>query len=408
MQVMSGWSSDRNNTELVATICMTVARVQRRDHSWFVLASDELGVQEPVLREYAAHGDDLSLAILIHVTRQQFSRFEFEPDFEQDSWPTGTFWKVLEAASKFNVQDTSPDLQHDFCILWNQIVLKAQSPNSQWMAAYILGPICNVYTGLHPETDSAAIGGLWDPFSFPSCNVPGHRPDSAPHVHDDSGPTTFAPTVPDDSAALVPASLASAESPFSSVPAPLQLHVDESFTDMLPLDDFHSESPRTPVTSPGPATAGTVRDIITLGKAVPHSASNSSVSPPTLSSTSPPAVFAIQHNDDLLVPSNGPNLPSSAAYNPVLDNRLPTGVPPSSLSPMTRPYFSPSSPESRRPIVVTAAPGASPGPTSDLGVATEDDDSQKPAITSPSMWETDAERTGDPPPHPSRGRYNIV
>ncbi|KAH9035093.1 hypothetical protein EDB83DRAFT_2415655 [Lactarius deliciosus] len=290
------------------------------------------------------------------------------------------------------------------------------------MAAYILGPICNVYTGLHPETDSAAIGGLWDPFSFPSCNVPGHRPDSAPHIHDDSALG--------DSAALVPASLARAESPFSSIPAPLQLHVDEGLADMLPLDGFHSahqtiiEVPRTPVTSPGPATAGAVRDITTSGKAVPHSAPKSSIS----TTTSPLAVFSIQHNDDLLAPSDGPSL---AAYNTVLDNRLPT--------------------ESRRPIVVTATPGASPGPTSDLGVATEDDDSQKPglrenrdaldplsvnrvihaitmptlglpsqppslpsvpdsniAITGPSMWEPDAERTGDPPPHPSRGRYNIV
>ncbi|KAH9054621.1 hypothetical protein EDB83DRAFT_2392986 [Lactarius deliciosus] len=297
------------------------------------------------------------------------------------------------------------------------------------MAAYILGPICNVYTGLHPETDSAAIGGLWDPFSFPSCNVPGHRPDSAPHIRGDSALG--------NSAAQVPASLARAESPFSSIPAPLQLRVDGGLTDMLPLDDFHSahqtiiEVPRTPVTSPGPATAGTVRDITTSGKAVPHFAPNSSISIPTLSSTSPPAVFAIQHDDDLLAPSDGPNLPSSAAYNPVLDNRLPT--------------------ESRRPIVVTAAPSASPEPTSDLSVTTEDDDSQKPglrknkdaldplsinrvihaitmptlglpsqppslssvrdsniAITGPSMWEPDAERTGDPPPHPSRGRYNIV
>ncbi|KAH8991019.1 hypothetical protein EDB92DRAFT_1862764 [Lactarius akahatsu] len=277
------------------------------------------------------------------------------------------------------------------------------------MAAYILGPICSVYTGLHPDTDSAAIGGLWDPFSFPSCNVPGHRPDSAPHVHDDSAPCHLC---------------------------------SYSSRILLPLDDFHSahqtiiESLRTPVTSSGPATAGTVRDIITLGKAGPHSAPDASISTPTLSSTSPPAVFAIQHNDNLLVPSDEPNLPSSAAYNPVLDNRLSTGVQPSSLSPMIRPHLSPSSQESRRPIVVTAAPGASPGPTSDLGVATEDDDSQKPglrenkdaldplsvnrvvhantmptlglpskppslpsvtgsnmAITGPSMWESDAERT---------------
>ena len=47
---------------------IVVARVQRHDDSWFILASEELGIPETFLREYAAHGDSLSLAILIYVT----------------------------------------------------------------------------------------------------------------------------------------------------------------------------------------------------------------------------------------------------------------------------------------------------------------------------------------------------
>ena len=90
---------------------MIVARVQPRDDSWFILASNALGVPEAILRDYAAHGDSLSLAILIHIVRQQFSHFW------NMSWPNGEISTVLEAASKFNVQDTLPGLQHEFCAL---------------------------------------------------------------------------------------------------------------------------------------------------------------------------------------------------------------------------------------------------------------------------------------------------
>ena len=58
-----------DDTTLVqAMFSIVVARVQRHDDSWFILASEELGIPETFLREYAAHGDSLSLAILIYVT----------------------------------------------------------------------------------------------------------------------------------------------------------------------------------------------------------------------------------------------------------------------------------------------------------------------------------------------------
>src|SRR5258708_2465260 len=41
---------------------------RQRDDEWFVLASNEFGVAESVIRCYAAYGDNLSLAILTHIT----------------------------------------------------------------------------------------------------------------------------------------------------------------------------------------------------------------------------------------------------------------------------------------------------------------------------------------------------
>ncbi|KAH9012082.1 hypothetical protein EDB84DRAFT_1444846 [Lactarius hengduanensis] len=124
---------------------------------------------------------------------------------------------------------------------------------------------------------------------------------------------------------------------------------------------------------------------------------------------------------------------------------LPTGAPLSSLSDDPILHLT-------GPIIVAATPSASPGPTSapNLDATTEDGGSHKPGfqngndaldpfstraihtntllardpppqplslplvtdsdvvITSPSIWEADAERTGDHLRHPSHGQYDIV
>ena len=117
-----------DNTLDQALFFIVVARVQRKDDSWFILASDVLGIPVIDLRSHAAHGDSLLLAILIYITRQQFNHFQ------KSSWPVNAISGVLEAASKFKVEHTSPVLQHEFCQLWNQVVLKAQRDND-WMIA---------------------------------------------------------------------------------------------------------------------------------------------------------------------------------------------------------------------------------------------------------------------------------
>jgi hypothetical protein len=131
-----------------AMLSIVVARVQRRDDPWFIVASNELGIPESVLREYAAHGDNLSLAILIYVTRQQFIHIR------NTSWPSEEISIVLRAASNFNVHDTSPELQHKFCALWNEIARDAHKGSSK-IPEHVLGPIRNPYIILHQGTNSA-------------------------------------------------------------------------------------------------------------------------------------------------------------------------------------------------------------------------------------------------------------
>jgi hypothetical protein len=323
-----------------AIFSVVVARVQQHDDSWFILASGELGIPETVLRSHAACGDDtLSLAILIYVTRQQFIHLQ------NPFWPSDTISDVLLAASKFNVHDTLPALQHEFCALWNQIVRKAQNDDDWGIADRVLRPICQIYVALHHHTDSsptrfsAATHNedvvLGNPTSHPVCDVPDH-------ILDDSASTTFPLTVRHDNAVQPVLAAAPSASPVASpFPFVAPFRIDESLMTVRPLDNPHPthhtvDSLCIHATSLDPVTTGAVQDVVTPAITIPFPTPDTSTSAPLLSSTSQPAAVVLQHNAGPLMPPDSPNVPSSAC-NPVLHNICPTGPSLSSHSLLTRP-----------------------------------------------------------------------
>ena len=314
-----------------------VARVQQRDDPWFILASDQLGIPETVLRSHATHGDNLSFAILIYVTRKQFNHFK------DSSWPSYTISDVLGAASKFNVEDTSPELQHEFCALWNQVVRKAQNVGNWNLSKRILKPIRHVYIRLHQGTNCAPTlfsastsennNILDEPDSYPVCHVTGH-------VDDGSASITFPHPVPHGDSAPSPLSLTSLGA--SSIPVPAPFNIDKSLNAPPLLINSHP-TPHTidnlhvPVTLPDPATAGVMQDIVAADIPTPLPTPETSLSTSTspLSSTSRQPDVSFQHTANLLTPSDPPNI-SSSASNTVLNNILHTGPSLSSHLPITR------------------------------------------------------------------------
>ena len=182
--LVRGWDNGEEGTAMItrAVVSSVVARAQQRNDIWFAMAADEMSVSESVLRNYATHGNNLSLAILNYVVRQQFSFVE------QQHWTIYAFSDVLEAASTFDVLDTSPELQHEFCELWNQVIRAAKIGAASW----ILRPIRNIYLTLHLHTDSAPTrfsastdnGALvlYQNSTYPLCNVPDHHPNSNTHT----------------------------------------------------------------------------------------------------------------------------------------------------------------------------------------------------------------------------------
>jgi hypothetical protein len=321
--------ADDSRTEqtifLQAIATEIAARPRYHDDSWFrQVAPNALGIPETVLRDYAANGDSLSLAILIHVTRQQFTYLH------HPSWPEFNVTDVLEAVSEFNVQDTPPDLQHEFCTLWNKIVLKAWNDNDRKIAVHILRPLRRVYATLHQDTDSAPTRhsahtgnrhtALDNPFSYSVCTVAGH-------AHGGSPPTSFALTSPENITALVPPSIASPRVPSSSISAPL--HIFESSTDMSSLGNFQPaqtivDGLRLPI-----ASASVVRDIDASVITISHSTPEISTSAPH-SSSLPGDPVALPHNASFFSDSSNP--PSSASLSPAPGNMLRTGLSPSSHS----------------------------------------------------------------------------
>ncbi|KAI9434087.1 hypothetical protein H4582DRAFT_945368 [Lactarius indigo] len=342
-------------------------------------ASQKLSSETTPHTETACH---MSLPVLIHVTCQQFNHFR------DPSWLPFEYSVILEAASKFNAQDTSLELQHEFCALWNQVVLQAQNddPNGRWMASKILGPIRDVHVAIHQDTDAAPTRFststsllddiLFDPTSYPLCDIAGHYPDPTHHIHKVFTSMTFPRAAFHHDVVLPPASLSSAlDAPSSFIPTPL--HISENLAYVLSLDDNMSvpaslqpayqstiESLHIPVAS--------LPDVDTSGITITYPAPETSPSASPFPSTSPPAAAAALR-PDLRAPSDALNLPSSTS-NPVLDDIFPTGLPLSSRSPVTPSDLSLSYLESHRTMTVTV-PGASPEPASapDLPAAAAED-----------------------------------
>ena len=328
--LVRGWDNggDFETMMIRAVVSSVVARAQRHNDNWFAVAADEMGVPESDLRDYAARGNNLSLAVLIHIVRQQFSLL-VEPH-----WPDEEFSKVLGAASKFNVLDTSPELQHEFCALWNEVVqvdyFRAQR--------YILRPIRNVYLTLHQNTDCATTRFtastddedpiFRQPFSYPLCNIPGHHSDSTAHIHDVSASPATRPVLHDNDALDPPFP---PDAPSLSVTTPVL--VNEKTVDVPLIDNMLVLAPSSRV---HPAATGNLRDsasepdLPAASATQPNPSSRAmaltirETSTPTTSAPPPAEVF-FQSNADLLVPNSGsPETPSSTSTELVLENILPT------------------------------------------------------------------------------------
>ena len=151
-----------------ATMARILSSMQERDDKWITLAARVSDLSEQELRENFGFGyDSMLLAIYIRVGRQFLHSDNY---FYQE---------VLGVFPYFNIRNTLPRLQHDFCTLWNEIVQEARKQGPYFTSLYILYEFRHHYIALHQGTDAAPIAFLLvDPSSYPECNLASHRPGS--------------------------------------------------------------------------------------------------------------------------------------------------------------------------------------------------------------------------------------
>jgi hypothetical protein len=177
--VMARWSTSNNKDISRYAQCIAtriLASVQERDDRWIGLAADVLGLSKRNLRDNIAHGNDsVSLAILISAVRR---------DLRSDFYDWGMLWTL----SELNIHNTLSGLQHDFCTLWNESVEEALKQGFDSFPVGILRLTRPLYIGLHQGTDAAPTEFsastsdfdriLYQPESYPLCNIPSHHPET--------------------------------------------------------------------------------------------------------------------------------------------------------------------------------------------------------------------------------------
>ena len=165
------YGNDKENVLYIRSIVShIVSGAEKRDDRWLALAADQPGMSEDLLRHYVAHGNSVLLANLINITRLTFRS-------HVPNW-------FHALPSKCDVLNTLPSLQHDFCALWNEIVLEAQNSNAP-TPIFILKNIRPVYVALHSGTDASPMvssatttdDSILDrrPSSYPPCNTASHQ-----------------------------------------------------------------------------------------------------------------------------------------------------------------------------------------------------------------------------------------
>jgi hypothetical protein len=218
---MQNWTNISNGdrvtsfyAQCVATL--TISIVQNRDKRWIQLATIN---DQPLLRSLHHHEDHHSilLANAIYIVRMSVQTYSgSEVTHRNDILNVSR--KTLGAVCTLDIRHTLPELQHEFCDLWNKLVTTAQTDrlhHHRSVSVKMLRNIRKLYIALH-DTPRTAFHTTEDweqvlnnPSFYPECTENGHRPSSSfpdllfdvPRTPSDSStpsgmPEPFPPTHP--------------------------------------------------------------------------------------------------------------------------------------------------------------------------------------------------------------------
>ena len=209
---VNGWKKIVHPVTIFYAQCVaafTIWTVRERDERWLKLATGQLNVSKSRLQNYLAHGDSVLLANVMFIVRRTVQTYSGSLERHRNDILAASS-KTLEMVCKLNIHHTLPELQHEFCTLWDQLVDTAQTskhPHVVLVCTATLKNIRKLYIALHkgtsaspPEFLATTDDGdsvLDKAASYPTCTIAGHRPSPSQHVPhlqlDDPPPTETIP-----------------------------------------------------------------------------------------------------------------------------------------------------------------------------------------------------------------------
>jgi hypothetical protein len=173
--------------ECVAAVTISSVTLKDRDDRWFQLASGPLGTSKNLFQNYLKHRESILLANVIFILRRTIQTYSGSAERHRSDI-LGASSKALESLGKFDLTRTFPDLRHEFCAVWNQLVDLAQNDDRPYIvhvATAVLKKTRKLYIGLHKGTSAAptSFSGatddsdpvLDDARSYCECDVVEHR-----------------------------------------------------------------------------------------------------------------------------------------------------------------------------------------------------------------------------------------
>jgi hypothetical protein len=186
---------------------LTISIVRDRDERWFQLASGLLlDATKSLLDEYTAHGESILLANAIFIARRTVQAYTGSAEHHRIDILRSSS-RTLETVCKLDIRGTLPELRHQFCGLWNQLVDTAQTdvrPHRVSVSTMTLKNIRKLFITLHessgtPTTTFYTTTNGWDPVlddpkSYPMCTIDCHRPSWVPNLgFDEPAPHSAVP-----------------------------------------------------------------------------------------------------------------------------------------------------------------------------------------------------------------------
>jgi hypothetical protein len=157
-------------------------------YDWIQLAKD-LPVSTPFHPDVAHEGDDdILLGNAIFVVRMSVQTYSGSEENERDRI-LEVSRRTLGAVCKLDIRYTLPELQHEFCDLWNKLVSAAQTDEFPYRRTIVMKMLKNIrklYIALHPTGARSTPQGTFNTTEdweqvlnnsdfYPKCAEEGHR-----------------------------------------------------------------------------------------------------------------------------------------------------------------------------------------------------------------------------------------